>query len=238
MEPVTFIAFKWRPPQGYRSTFGPKHVDVLRRMIRRHYHGPHRFMLITDDHRGLEEEDIECRQIWDYLAKVPNPSGRGNPSCYRRLAMFASNVGEWAGERFCVLDLDMVITGDITPLFAGGEDFKIWKSTTVGNPYNGSMWMLRAGARTRVWEDFNEVLSPRATRAAGFFGSDQAWMALSLGPNEATWGPLDGVFSYRVELAPHNGRLPAGARMVSFHGRVDPWSAEAQRLGWVREHYR
>jgi hypothetical protein len=31
--------------------------------------------------------------------------------------------------------------------------------------------------------------------------------------------------------------LPQGARVINFHGVVDPWSPAAQGIGWVREHY-
>lgn len=237
-EPLTFLTFKWKGPAAYRSKFEGHHVDTLRRMVRRNYALPHRFVCVTDDPAGITEPDIELFELWGDFGTVQNPSGRQNPSCYRRLRVFARNAGEWLGPRFVCLDLDTVITGDLTPLFAGGEDFKIWRSHTSGNPYNGSLWMLKAGSRPRVWEDFDQDTSPMATKRALLFGSDQAWIAYCLGDQEATWDARDGVLSYRNDIAPRGGRLPSAARVVFFHGRVDPWSPEAQRLPWVREHYR
>lgn len=234
---LTVVTFKWKAPPGYRSTFKGEHVDVLRRMVRRHYQGPHRFICITDDARGIREPDVECFELWGDFATVANPSGRKNPSCYRRLRLFAQNPGKFLGDRFVVLDLDCVITGDLGPLWDRPEDFVIWKSATSGNPYNGSMWMLQAGARPQVWRDFDAEESPRLTHAARLYGSDQAWMAYSLGKGEATWSQADGVRSYRLDIQP-SGRLPPDSRVVFFHGRVDPWAPEAQRLPWVRENYR
>lgn len=235
---LTVVTFKWRPPPGYRSTFTGHNVDVLRRMVRRHYKQPHRFVCITDDARGITEPDVECFELWGDFATVANPSGRHNPSCYRRLRLFARNPGAFLGERFVVVDLDCVITGDLAPLWDRPESFVIWRSTTSGNPYNGSMWMLTAGARPQVWADFDPDLSPRETRRAGLYGSDQAWIAHSLGGREAVWTPADGVHSYRNEIAGH-GRLPPGARIVFFHGKHDPWDREVMaRHPWVRESYR
>lgn len=235
---LTFVTFLWTPPPRYRSQFHGRHVDILRRMVRRHYDGEHRFVCITDSPHFISEPDIELRQLWSDFSWLANPSGRQNPSCYRRMRLFARNVGDWLGDRFVVLDLDAVICGPIRPLFEGGEDFKIWKSFTSGNPYNGSMWMLRAGARPQVWEDFDPATSPLETHRAMLYGSDQAWIAHKLGPTEATWSAGDGVLSWRNDIAPRSGRLPTGARIVFFHGKVDPWSPEAQRQPWVRENYR
>lgn len=234
---LTVVTFKWRAPPGYRSTFEGRHVDVLRRMVARNYQRPHRFVCVTDDAKGIEERDVECFELWPDFSTVANPSGRKNPSCYRRLRLFAKSPGAFLGERFVVLDLDAVITGDMAPLWDRPDDFVIWKSSTAGNPYNGSMWLLTAGARPQVWRDFDPEVSPGETKAARLYGSDQAWIAHKLGPNEAVWTSADGVYSFRNEIQAR-GVLPAGARVVFFHGKTDPWTAEAGRLPWVRDHYR
>jgi hypothetical protein len=148
---LTVVTFLWKPKPGYRSKFTTAHVDVLRRMVRRHYQKPHRFVLLTDDPAGLTEPDIEVYELWQDFARVENPSGRGNPSCYRRLRLFAPQPGRFLGDRFVCLDIDTVIVGDMAPLWDRDDDFVIWKSGTSGNPYNGSMFMLKAGARPNVW---------------------------------------------------------------------------------------
>lgn len=237
MDELTVLTFKWRPPPGYRSAFGPEQVNTLQRMVARHYRRPHRFVCVTDDPAGISDE-IEVYELWPDLSNLRNPSGFKNPSCYRRLRVFARNAGSWLGPRFVCLDLGCVITGDLEPLWDVEDNFRIWRSTTSGNPYNGSMFMLRSGARPQIWEDFDPMFSPSATRRARFYGSDQAWIAYRLGAGEAVWTPDDGVHSYRNEVQKRGGALPPGARVVFFHGRVDPWSPEAQRLPWVREHYR
>lgn len=237
LEPLTVVTFLWKPPEGYRSKYTTAHVDVLRRMVRRNYPHPHRFVLITDDPTGLQERDIEVFELWPDLGNLKNPNGSNNPSCYRRLRLFAPTPGKWLGERFVCVDLDTVIVGDLTPLWDRPEDFVIWKSPGARlNPYCGSMFMLRTGTRPRVWLDFDEETSPKMTRAANFFGSDQAWIALCLGPDEATWGPAEGAYSFRTEIG--SKPLPENARIVFFHGIPDPWDAGPQRRPWVRRNYR
>jgi hypothetical protein len=237
---ITFVTFKWRPSPNpiYRSTFGPEQVIVLRNMIARHYQRPHRFVCVTDDAAGLK--GIETLPLWNDFAAVPNPNGSHNPSCYRRLKLFHPDAGKVFGEWLVAVDLDLVITGDLAPLLAGDEDFKIWGQSDYPKTqwYNGSIWKLKTGSRPRVWTEFDPRTSPRLALKAGKKGSDQGWFSYILGPNEATWGTQDGIYSYRVHLAKRQYTLPEDARVVVFHGKHDPWSYHCQHHGWIREHYR
>lgn len=238
MTPITFVSWKWSNP-GYRSTFGPESVVILRNMIQRHYKKPHRFICITDDPKGLK--GLETFPLWTDHAGLRNPNGSHNPSCYRRLKMFAPEAREWFGDGHIVsIDLDTVIVGDIAPLFEDPPDFRIWGESDFPQTQwmNGSLWMLRLGSKPHVWTKFDPVLSPREAARHGARGSDQGWMSYVLGKNEPTWSREDGVFSYRKHVQPLGGRLPIEARIVNFHGRVDPWSPETQSLEWVQEHYR
>lgn len=235
---LTVITFKWTPNPGYRSVFHSRHVNTLARMVRRHYPEPHRFVCITDDPRGITEPGVEVFKLWNDFSTLRNPSGAKNPSCYRRLRLFARNTGSWLGERIVCLDLDCVIVGDMRPIWDRPEDFVIWRATTRGNHYNGSMFLLRAGTRERVWMDFDPYRSPIETKAAGFYGSDQAWISYRLGNGEAVWSSADGVHSFRNELV-NQQAVPPGTRIVFMHGKGDPWSPEVyNRHAWVREHYR
>lgn len=235
MTPITFTAFKWAKP-GYRSTFAPATVHVLRNMISRHYHRPFRFVCITDDPTGLD--GIETLPLWNDFADVKNPNGAHNPSCYRRLKLFSPDAREWFGDgRVVCMDLDTVIVNDITPLFDDDVDFKIWGESDFPRQWmNGSLWMLRIGSRPQVWTRFDPLTSPKEAAKAGARGSDQGWMSYVLGKNEATWGREDGVFSFRKHLQPV-GHLPLEARMVMFHGRQDPWSPAAQQIPWVKQNW-
>lgn len=232
----TVACFKWRPPEGYRSSYGPHPVNTLKRMTDRHYRTPHEFVCITDDATGLDPS-IRVVPLWSDHANVPAPQGGKNPSCYRRLKVFSREIEAVLGKRFVVMDLDMLVTGDLSPLWDRQEDFVMCGDTNPRTPYNGSMFLLTAGTRAQVWETFDPRRSPALAKAAGFFGSDQAWISYCLGKGEATWTRKDGVYSFRNHLAMHRERLPADAKIVNWHGRHDPWEGFAQRIPWVQAHY-
>jgi hypothetical protein len=239
---MEFVTFKWRPALGYRSAFGPETVNVLWSMIGRNYDGPSRLTCITDDPKGISKE-VRVIPLWDTFGNLPSPHGRGYPSCYRRLPLYAEEfmgqrIADLIGPRFACLDLDVVVTGQLNPLVDGPEDFKIWGDTAKGTPYNGSFYVMDAGARTKVWDRFDPVGSPKRSLALNYIGSDQGWIAACLGPNEKKWSTRDGVYSYRNHIQRSGYLLPANARLVIFHGAVDPWSNQAQCISWVRRHYR
>lgn len=234
---ITVVCWRWKAPYRFRSTYTPATVFALRRMVAEHYAAPHRFVCVTDDPRGLD--GIETIPIWREGLQILPPEGLKWPSCYVRLRAFSIEALGWFGERYVSLDLDTVITGDLTPLFERTEDFVIWNETDWPGVqhYNASIWLHTPGTRTQVWEQFDPRRSPREAYKAGGRGGDQAWISHILGPGEAVFTPADGVLSYRRHIEANGGRLPAGARIVNFHGVVDPWNPVAQALPWVREHY-
>ena len=238
MTPLTVICWKWRPKPGYRSTFGPETVLTLRNMVRRHFPHPHRFVCVTDDPAGLQ--DVETMADFGDFANLPSPHGGKNPSCYRRLRLFHPDAGQVFGERFVSLDLDAVITGDLTPLWQRSEDVVLWGDNTnpqPGSHYNGSMMLLTAGCRPHVWTGFDPLSSPQEALRNKSWGSDQGWISYCLGPHEAKWGKADGVYSYRNDIHPNQDRLPGDARITLWHGAHDPWGLHGQGLDWVRRHY-
>lgn len=233
---LTVVTWLWAPKTSYRSKFSAVHVNVLRSMVARHYQAPHRFVCVTDMPKGMDSR-VEVVPAWNDFATVPSPHGQNHPSCYRRLRAFSPDVAPVFGDRFVSLDLDTVITGDLAPLWDRPEDFVAWGETNAKSFYNGSMFLLRAGTRAKVWDQFNPKTSPKLAAKAGKFGSDQGWLSYCLGKGEPIWTTADGVYSYNVHLRNKSKALPANARMVMFHGATDPWDTEAQRLPWVREHW-
>ncbi len=235
-DPLSVVCWKWPPAEGYRSTFKAKHVNTLRNMVARHYAKPHRFCCVTNDAVGLDPRIVVIPDREDFKG-LPSPHGGKNPSCYRRLRMFEEGAADVFGPRFVSIDIDCVIVRDMAPVWDRPEPFVIWGDTNPQTLYNGSMVLLKAGARPKVWNDFDPKRSPETARSSGNFGSDQAWISYILGKGEAKWTRDDGVYSYRNELMRQGGQLPGNARVVMFHGPTDPWSADAQRLNWVRQHW-
>lgn len=247
---LDFITFKWEPARGYRSHFTGEHVNVWASMIARNYSKPCRFSCITDNPKAIDK-GIRIIPLWKDHGSLPSAYGSRNPSCYRRLKIFSPEAEHIIGPRFVMTDLDIVVTGNLEPLFDRPEDFVIWKSPTPPPRYlyNGSLLMHRAGTRVKLWKDFHPVRSPQETRQRHFFGSDQAWISMKLGPGEATWTDSDGVYSYRLHIEhklagdrairlPKPRELPDNARIIIFHGEHDPWDKDMQQVAWIKRHWR
>lgn len=236
---IRVVAWLWRD-ENYRWNkhfrYGPEHVNRLRSMVRRHLSMDHEFVCICDDPIGLDP-DIRIVPLWDDLRELGG--------CYTRLRAFAPDMAEIIGERFVWIDVDCVVTGDLTPLLDRPEDFVIWRNAK-GGAYCGSMVMMTAGARAQVWDEFDPVASPALSRAQGYIGTDQAWIQACLGPEEAVWTPADGVLSrYHVGIRSKGEKpgfwagLPDEARIVFFHGPVDPSQPQLQeRHPWITHHWR
>lgn len=237
---LDIICWLWTPTKDYRSQFNTEHANILYAMVQRHYPHEFRFSCISDRSTGFDK-GIRVIPLWDDFRNLESIYGPNTPSCYPRLKAFDPSMREIIGERFVSLDLDVVITDDPSPVWHRKEDFIIWGDRARQTPYNGSMWMMTAGARAQVWTRFvaNPEKAIARARGAGFYGSDQAWMCYVLGPRENRWTTDDGVYSYRTHVKPNGGLLPPGARIVFFQGHYDPWHAKVQeQCPWVRQHYR
>jgi hypothetical protein len=110
------------------------------------------------------------------------------------------------------------------------------------------MFMMDAGARSKVWTGFDPETSPEKARK--FIGTDQAWIGSDLGSDEATWPMGRGIYNFRRHFV--SGRLirrevrrgkfqtpPVGAQIVFFTGLVDPSLKEIQELHpWIKQHWK
>jgi hypothetical protein len=216
---LTFLSFLW-VQEGYHTRYTDAHVRRWADMIRAHYTGPHRIVLVTD--QAGDFGDVEVLPLWSEGAELANPHGPGLPSCYRRLRLWAPDAAERFGEHVLLLDLDCTILGDLAPLVNRPEDVVLWRDPSYPiQPYNGGMILLRTGSRPQVWARFRGETSIREARAAGYKGSDQAWIAHVLGRNEAVWTAADGVVSWKRDL--RRGLPRRGDRIVMFHGKDKPW---------------
>lgn len=212
---LTVVTFKWAKP-GYRSTFTAENVNVTRRMVARHYPEPHQFVCVTDDPTGIDPE-IKTIPLWDDYSTLANPSWAGGPSCYRRLKVFS----EWfesqhEGDRLVVVDLDVVFTADLRPLWNRDEPFLIWRPNYARIPVCASMFMVRRGAHREIWDTFDHMLSPKLAGNAGFKGSDQAWIAYCVGRDTPGWTTADGVYGYKDHIL----KDPKPVRNISVPPRL------------------
>jgi hypothetical protein len=227
----------WMWNEGFRE-YRPEHVNVLRRMVARHLSEPHRFICITDETEGFdpEVEVIPTPPEARALGELKSPEGVRFPSCYRRLWMF-SEAAKCLGGRVLLVDIDLVVTGDLGPLFEPEGDFIGWRPfRDWGNRtrFGGGIYLLTPGTRTQVWDDFKGAESMREARKAGFRGSDQAWLSYKLAATDPYYGRDSGIYSIR-DFKGCEDKLPADARLVQFNGPCKPWQS---KLAWAQEHWR
>lgn len=215
---VTFLWHRTGEPQLYTA----QHVNTVYGALQHRLRRPHRFVCVTDTTAGLDT-GIVCVPM---TQQVVDASFRR----YLKLVLFRRDAAAlFGGDRLLFLDLDVTPVGDLTPLVDRDEDFVIWQDPLKhkGPPYryNSSMILMNAGCRPQVYETFDANKSPDAIRAANLIGSDQAWIGLTLGPDEAVWTQADGVLGWKHDL--DKGRTwPDNARLIVSHSKPKPWELE------------
>lgn len=238
-DPVTVVCWKWKPGRQQKPiNYTSDHVNKLYSMVQRHYKRLQRFVCITDEAKGLLPQ-IEVFPLWGDHSNILNPSGAGLPSCYRRLKLFDPEIAKQLGTRIVSLDLDVVVTADLGPVWDRPEPFVGWMApnTAHGYVFNGSMWLFHAGTHSDIWTKFNANTSPQMTTKARYYGSDQAWISYMIGKQAVGWTSADGVYSFPRDVR-RSGRLPPNARMVIFHGSLKPWDRNlVQSQRWIKDHW-
>jgi hypothetical protein len=223
----------WRQDRS-RATYTAHHVNVWADMVRRNLSMSHKISCVTDTPEGIDPSVEIITPPGDFL-DIANPKwANGKPQCYRRLSMFRRDAGKIFSKRFVSIDLDCVIAGPLDPLFDRKEDLVLFNGTHPSRAYNGSMMLIKAGCRPKVFEDFNQEAALES--GARFCGSDQAWLMHKLGPNEATWGEADGVsfFGGHYRISSRRQKKPT---IMFFPGSRKPW--QLKRLDpFISNNYR
>lgn len=178
--------------------YGPEYVTRLRDGIRRHLKNPHRFVCYTDN----PVEGIDCE---------PLPANL--PVWWAKLGLFR------IGRPLLYFDLDVVITGDLSPLldWEGFGAIKDWWQPGI----NSSVMKL-SGAEKHVWDNFKPEMMAR------YPGGDQQYIGEQFSPNLKTFPP-DYFPSYKANRCVAGP--PEGAKAVIFHGRPKPHECG----GWVAD---
>ena len=237
---LVVAGFLWFDPtyrhnDKYRYTIAD--VRLLKRMVDRHLTIPHEFVCITDDPDQFAQDDIRAVEI-DRRCWVP---GR----MFQQLMPFHPKAREWFGDWLMVMDLDCVVTGSLDSVAEKAGDVVLWRNPSRrpwGNPegrgklrplYNGSLMMVRNGARTDIWDMFSPEVSPLQ------FRDSQHYISAVAGADCAYWDDDDGVYRLARDDTPGSGvtgELPANARVVFFAGdQHKPWIKEIQaKYPWIR----
>ncbi len=241
---ISVLCYLWRGPRVFR----PAYVNVLARMVATHLPEHHRFICVTDETSGFSSdvEVVQMPRAAQDLATLVTPHGDKFPSSYRRLWTFSADA-RLLGERVLLLDIDCLIVSDMGRLVIPQADFVGWRvRPPPGGPrrFGGGTWLHRTGTRTHVWERFiaDPQGSIRQASAAGYRGSDQAWISYCLSESEASWPEPSGIFcaqdyrparrpvsrvrSRRFRPAAPPPSVPPGAIILHMNGATGakPWN--------------
>jgi hypothetical protein len=220
---------KGRNPWKGRIDYGPALVNMQARAIRRNMSLPFELVCVTDYPADQFDSSIRLVDATEHFGELADLG-----KCYRRLKAFDPSMKELFAPRFAWLDLDMIVVRDLAPLFDHPHSIRCWRSESLsGQPINGSIVQMDAGAHAHVWRDFDVGKTPAAARMHGFKGSDQACMAYALGKDIPLWSWQDGV----MHLGRNCGRsgVPEHARVIFTPGGAKMTDPIVQhRYPWIR----
>lgn len=240
---VKIVCLKWG------TKYPAEYVNRLYRMVNKHLTIPFEFYCITENTEGLHPNI----NVLDLVLE------EGLKGWWYKLQLFKQDFYGLTGQAM-FLDLDVVITKNMDPLFAvHPNDFVIIRDLQAGKVYNSSVFRLKLGTQTHVWNSFLEDKTNIISRMHG----DQDWISESV--KDAKIWPRDWVVSFKKECNSRNknswgalGRLlrskglclpkghaspPEDAKIVYFHGKPDPddvvdgpfdmW----KQAPWIREEW-
>lgn len=229
------------------TKYGPEYVNRLYAMVARHLRGPFRFVCLTDRSEGIRAE-VQCLPIPELKLPAGIPE-RG----WTKLTTFEADLHGLKGTAL-FLDLDVVIVDDITPFFEVPGEFLIihdwkrpWRITG-----NSSVYRFELGAHADVLAKFRREAEAirKQVRNEQAYLSDEMHRQGKLKYWDDAW-----CASYKYHCIPpwpssywRDPFIPKGARILIFHGVMNPPDALAGRNNgnwrharpapWIAEHWR
>lgn len=197
--------------------YGPEYVNKLYNGVSRHFKAPFTFICLTDDPSGLLPP-ISIENIDSNL-----------PLWWSKVRLFERNRGQMS----VYLDLDVVITGDITPLASYTGSFMLVGSGDIScedckDGYNSSIMVWRSLQFSRIYSDFmgniGEIL--------GIMDRFDHWLQLILPEVDLIQEEFPGIcrdFNASCKLG-----LPQDCGVVIFPQSPKPLEYPAD---WVYEHW-
>ncbi|WP_076448837.1 glycosyl transferase [Roseivivax lentus] len=252
MTQATIICIKWG------TLFGPEYVNRLYSGVRRNLAGPVRFLCMTDVTRGLHP-DIEVldlpeepfRAQMDAALAVANRQGAMRKTSLFRRGLIPNLEGPVLG-----FDLDVVITGDLTPILelAPGDVAMRhdWTEKRKGRPTgHGSVFRFDPKLHGFLYDDLAANPYAEVEKARG---SEQRYTShKAMDRGLFTYIPEAWVVSFKYDCNPFPGNylrpphLPEEARVVCFHGHpkmdeaIDGYRGSLIRFSkpcpWLRENW-
>jgi hypothetical protein len=216
------------------TKYGPEYVNRLYAMVRRHLSGQFRFVCLTDDGNGIRPE-VQCLPI-PHLNLHLKPGERDG--AWKKLTTFEADLHGLRGTAL-FLDLDVVVVGPLDDFFARPGEFLIihdyprfWRTGNriVGN---SSVYRFELGAHADVLQNFRAHMAELMRQ----YRNEQDYLSHFLhAQDKLTYWPAAWCPSFKYHSIPpwpvnywRAPAIPPGARIVVFHGEVNPPDAIAGR---------
>jgi hypothetical protein len=240
-ETATVLCMKWG------AKYGPDYVNRLYAMVARNLARPFRMVCLTDDAAGVRAE-VTCAPI-PALPPIAQPKERG----WSKLASFAPELKGLLDDVVLYLDLDVVILGELDPLFEHPGAMPLIRDwyhpvRLVGN---SSVYRYRPAEQYALFDAFRADTDAIVRRIR----NEQEFLSEFLEQRgELTFWPEAWCQSFRVScLAPwplrawQTPRQPPDCRVLIFHGEPKPPEALIGRPGlgqtfrpapWIADYWR
>ena len=239
---VHVVCLKWG------TKYSADYVNRLYNMVNRHLDAPFSFYCMTENSEGVYPEIN--------ILPLPNLELKG---WWYKLYLFKNEFYGLSG-KILFLDLDVVITGDLTQLIHyDSEKLYISQDQDVGR-YNSSVMCFTIGTLSYIWDSFWQ----QREKIVQSYHGDQDWIERVCIDAEIYPKPLIVSFKYDCNSRAKFGggslgrwfrkqglfkpkklsTIPDGASIVLFHGKPDPEdvmhdSYDKYRYSpWVIEHWK
>lgn len=215
--PVEVCCFYWG---SWCAPHGVDYINRLYKGVKENLNRSFIFTLFTDN------SDIVQGQIDRMIATVSLPvyMNRWSWNLRKMYAYYWFERFTWNSGRVLLLDLDMIITGDITPLVDREEKFITCRGAYRPYP-GGSVVSFDSGDKYLMEKLWMPVYEHPDAVSISTGGSERKYFYRQLQSDEITYWQdiLPGmVVSYKADLNGDLAKVKDNTSIVRFHGRPRP----------------
>lgn len=226
----TVLCMKWG------TLYPADYVNVLFNACKRNLAGPFRFVCLTDDATGFAD-GIEALPIPDIGL---SPEQWFLPGIWPKLSIYLPDLHGLTG-RCLFIDLDMMVLGDLEPMFTYGTGFVAldsgpgWKTppTKGAGEVATGIFAFNLGQESQILDAFQADAAAAIVR----FQNEQNFVAAHA--KTMDFFPAGWVLSFKRHLRQPIGldlflqpkHPPPSARVLAFHGKPRPADMLGDRAG-------